>query len=1059
MTSATTPAQQITSAGLIDGGVRGDTVFRALQLNCNLRCDVSPAVATYMVEHRVQVAMLQEHHVVAGSGRPTGFPQGMQVFSNERAGAGNKAAIIINAADIEAVIVTDLTSEWGTCVWTKGPYGEMYICSMYCKFRVELTQYMAYLEQVKQRAGRVPLLVGMDANARSRMWHSKVRLNCRGHETYGNRAEDLEELLLRNNMQVVNEPSPWFTFCGPRGQSDIDVTVANEALTTKFASRWEVKPEAVHSDHNLLLITLRKEDEPEISEQAGTRWNTKGANWPVFREKVHTAVALLERDHLSADQLQLALDDIIVDACRACLREEQPVVAKKQRWWTPELATAKKEVRRLRVLYQRARRGTTVGEAMTPLVEQRKREYQRMDRRYANLIRTTRATDWQRFVREDGNNNPWGVVYRMCRGKAATVIGGMKRADQSFTSTWPEAADILLRRFLPSRDPAEETPSVDAITAHPEHEPITEREVAVAIGRFNARRAPGLDGKRADVYKQVFQASPQVIVELFNKCLSAGRFPAAWKEGHLVTFLKAPDKDRSDAGSYRPITLLPVIGKVLERVLVNRLQLAIGELCPTQFGFRSGLSTVDAWMKAKELVAECPGKYVVGIFVDFKGAFDHLNWGSIIRKLHDIGCREIAVWRDFFKDRRSCLMGKRLEEWRELTRGCPQGSISGPIIWNIMMDELLTTLTTAGIRHVAYADDLLLIIDGRSRDTLELSSNAAMELVVSWGARVGLQVSFEKTEALMLRGSFDAERRPKIIGRGQRVRFKDEVRYLGVHVGEGMRFEVHIKKTTAKIKNVIGPLRRVLKRDWGLKRRAVRQWLNGLLTPIATYGAVVWVECARSVKGRQMVDSMHRVVLAACLRTCRTVSTHAKQVLMRSLPWDLEVGRQAVRYKLRKGLPMSPRDMLSEAEAAAGGARKTLDERATEMWQQRWNESTKGRVTFQFIPIVGQPMSDDFDPTTYTLFLLTGHGSMNEYLEAHTRTTESAECLCGAGSENWRHILMDCFLYDDLRDPVKMAIDIENMVVSRVLETEESFAALSEFADAVFRRRITLLAG
>lgn len=329
-------------------------------------------------------------------------------------------------------------------------------------------------------------------------------------------------------------------------------------------------------------------------------------------------------------------------------------------------------------------------------------------------------------------------------------------------------------------------------------------------------------------------AAPGIFTALFNKCLSEGCFPNSWKVGNLVTFLKSPTRDCRDPGSFRPITLLSVLGKVLERVLVTRLRDLVVHM-PSQFGFTVGRSTIDAWTKAQAIVEGCTARYVVGIFVDFKGAFDHLNWGAIIHKLRQLNCAETAIWQSYFRERRTCMIGRRDVIWRNVERGCPQGSISGPMFWNMLMDQLLETLEQDGIQHVAYADDLLIILEGRNRRILERSSRSALQHAIAWGARVGVEVSFQKTEALMLRGAFNLQRRPIILIDDHRVKFQAQVKYLGIWTAAGLRFERHLREMKEKLLGTILPLRRVLKRDWGLKRKATLAWLNGLLMPIAMY--------------------------------------------------------------------------------------------------------------------------------------------------------------------------------------------------------------------------------
>lgn len=180
--------------------------------------------------------------------------------------------------------------------------------------------------------------------------------------------------------------------------------------------------------------------------------------------------------------------------------------------------------------------------------------------------------------------------------------------------------------------------------------------------------------------------------------------------------LKSAEKPRYDPRSYRRICLLPVFGKVLERMLVNRLVGLTEEgMNERQYGFRSGRSTVDALCKMREIVEGSGSKYVLGVFVDFKGAFDHLSWLCTLRKLESMNCAEIAVWKSYFQERRVCLRGIYGTIWKEVEIGCPQGSVSGPILRNVMMNDLLNALSESEIEIVAYANDLLLLYQADSR--------------------------------------------------------------------------------------------------------------------------------------------------------------------------------------------------------------------------------------------------------------------------------------------------------------------------------------------------------
>lgn len=1038
--------------GVGGGGERdqGWVALRAIQLNCARMASVSSALAMYMLENGIQIAMLQEHHTNKRTGDPSGFPRGMRAYSNAGGGQEDMAAIIVNDPNIEVVPVKELINKWGTCVWLKGNFGEVIVCSMYCRGRIDLEPYVQYIESVIRVAQDRPLLLGADANARSPMWHSKVHINARGDFIYGYRARALEEVIARQDLNVLNRRSEWYTFVGERGSSDIDVTIATQALVRKFDVTWEVCPGVAQSDHNALRIVLRTHTAPEITRHAPHRWNTRSADWVAFRETLIANTTGKMIEDLSAELMEQELERIVNNACEESFRKEEPAKTRRPTWWTEDLHRMRQSLRRARLQYQKGRRtsSTVTSEELLRL----KDLHRSLVRSYSKNIQAQKALDWQRFVTDNGNSNPWGAVYKICRSKGNTSIAQMRTPD-GHTTTWAEAAVVLLRKFVPARSD-EEHETVVETTERSEHLLITPAEVKNAIRRCNVKRAPGLDGKRADIIRNVFAAIPELIVTLFNKCLREGVFPVAWKQGHVLPFLKAADKDQTDPGSYRPITLLPIMGKVMERILVDRLKEQLPPQSERQYGFTAGRSTVDAWMHVKDIMTSSQTKYVAGVFVDFKGAFDHINWTAIISKLREVGCMEMGIWRSYFSNRRSCMIGRQDVVWTEVQRGCPQGSICGPTMWNILMNGLLVELENSGVKHAAYADDLLLIVEGNSRIGIEQSAMAAVQYAVQWGARVGVEVSFKKTEALMLHGNFNIARMPIILAQGERIRFVRRLKYLGIWVSEGFRFESHLREIGIKLAKVLVPLKRVLKNQWGLKRKATNTWVKGLLTPIVMYGSPVWYHTVQKTTGAQVIASIQRSVLYACLRVCRTVSTEAMQVLMNQTPWDLEAIRHAVRYKIRKGLSMKTGDLLTDAEAEHRGF-EVLDGKVKECWQNRWNTSEKGRVTHQFIGVVGLLSAVSFDPPTSAGFLLTGHGSLNSFL--HQRNIEDVEssCRCGSQNEDWKHVLAECPMYADLRNLSEMGIsDVDGKLdVTGVLANKRTYDAFSTYAIAAFRRR------
>lgn len=374
------------------------------------------------------------------------------------------------------------------------------------------------------------------------------------------------------------------------------------------------------------------------------------------------------------------------------------------------------------------------------------------------------------------------------------------------------------------------------------------------------------------------------------------------------------------------------------------------------------------------------------------------------------------------------------------------------------MDSLLRSLQQ-DYKVCAYADDLLILVEGQSRAVLENLGERAMGIVREWGESVGVEVAMDKTVMMLLKGRSLQARPPLIRSGGISLRYETQVKYLGIMVGERMNFLVHLPYVRNKLNAVVGKVRRVLRSDWGLSRRATRTIYGALFVACATYGSPVWYETVMSVVGRQKVLTCQRVAMLACMPVCRTVSTDALQVLLGVAPLDLEVIRRAIAFKVKKGLPLLAHDWLSAQDLVGATDSRQIKallwERLVSAWNARWASSEKGRVTYEFIRdasfVVSRP---GFGFSLGLGFLLTGHGSMNAFL--HSRgLSDTMMCSCGEGPEDWRHILVECHRYDDIRDLMGMGVIRVGVEYdfSRVLANGEAFSAMGAFAREVFRRR------
>lgn len=179
-------------------------------------------------------------------------------------------------------------------------------------------------------------------------------------------------------------------------------------------------------------------------------------------------------------------------------------------------------------------------------------------------------------------------------------------------------------------------------------EELLEANNTIALGK-----APGVDGIGPEIVRYVVRRYPTTMLRLYEEYRRARIFPTEWKVGKAVLIPKGGDKDPRQAKSYRPITLLPVLGKLYEKLINKRLTEYLresGGLSDRQYGFREGVGTMDALLELKDTVTGSPKTYVIGLFLDIAGAFDNAWWPGILCRLGEIRCpADIhAILQDYF---------------------------------------------------------------------------------------------------------------------------------------------------------------------------------------------------------------------------------------------------------------------------------------------------------------------------------------------------------------------------------------------------------------------------
>lgn len=1040
-------------------GEKPKGTIKLMQLNAGRAMKTVAELRKLVDTEDLQVIALQEPYTVKG--KVASFGRNVRIVSGEKKGETAWAALTIFDPRMVVMRMDQYCDSHIVCAQIDNGIIMAYVISGYFQYSHPIDGYLDRVGKIVRQLHGTKIIICLDSNAESPIWHS---------DELSTKGEALENFTVEHNLYVMNELNNPATYSSPSGESNIDVTLVSESLVRKTL-RWQVQDGRVSSDHNVITFEIRGETN-QISNDENTtmkKFVVGKANWEQFDRVFLRKIDTMEtpNDEMGVIRLARKMRRALIEACR----ESMPTKGRTKacaKWWTPELNEAKKEVHRLRKKFQRLRKNRS------QQVDQEidKREYHTARRQYDCKIYATRVESWKTFMTE-ASMNPWGYAYKLsCNEVKSQQAINSIRTSSGETTDWKESAEVLLNNLFCYDEQEGETEDqinirgamMEGYEGPEDEEPITESEIGKIIKKMKNGKAPGWDRIEVLVVKRAWELNREAFTLLFNECWKFGIFPNEWKKSLVVTLLKADDKDKSDPSSYRPICLLPVLGKVMEGIILRRLKVDCDpRFSERQFGFRSGRSTEDALHKFMALQERNGKKYVLSLFLDISNAFNNLWWPAIVRALEKMGCSKqaITITKDYLRKRSVVFRTESGSIQREVNKGCPQGSLLGPTLWNTVFNELLEEFERNGIEVVGFADDVVVVVRGMTRKQLEKYGQKAIHLAESWCIKFKMKLSENKTEMMLCSGKLSTDRPPKIKLGGRQIVMVEEFTYLGVSLQygiNGLQGGSHVRKVSERSKIMFSALRRVAKRDWGLGYKSLRIIYKGLFLATTTYAVSVWEKIINR-KDWAKLRSAQRHALIGVICSYRTVSTEAVEVVAGEFPIDLEARRRSVNYALRKGLAVEIGNRLLQVEPGdirgKSNIRREVKRILIMEWQDRWMNSEKGRTTFEYLRSVKERIRRTWiEPNFYLSQMMTGHGNFAEKL-TNLKLKEDPMCKCG-NVDNSDHVLSDCKLFDEeRRDLVSKLMDkgIQWPADKPQLLTKEAFPDFKEFVTKILKKK------
>ena len=733
-----------------------------------------------------------------------------------------------------------------------------------CK-NVTYSEMMHYINQL----GNSYVIMG-DMNAHSPILDGKyyIRSNSSGIM--------LEKLIFQENVILLNEPNvPTYIDYRTGKPSCLDICLVSSNLAQN--STFSVGPD-LGSDHRMIITSIRPTAARTII-ICPKRWKLKSVNWKQWRNRFANEV-----DSIVMPCDAEALNDSLINRVNSAsdglipLTSGKTKIKQRTAWWDKECQDRVKARRKARHLCEKHP------------TEENIRILRKLTAEAKYHIKKKKKESWNRYVHSLSPDTPitkvWEKINKI-KGTysqqtlpiavngdpiinpiliANTLAVHFAGATAGRNLELPQDYQMLMEKSREKPISAE---------FYEYDEAISEAELGVVLNS-GRNTSPGADGIPNIFIRNLPQCQKDKLLYMYNTSWYSGHVPSDWKHGIIIPIHK-PNKLKTEASSYRPITLLSCIGKYMEKILCNRLIHWLERnkiLSDHQCGFRKGLSTYDVLHRLEQNIKNSlfHHSHTVVVYLDLQGAFDKVWHPGLLYKLAKIGIsgRMFRWIEDYLLNRTfQVRVGNSLSDIHPVNAGVPQGAVLSPTLFNLMLHDLPEK---QGINIYTYADDITISCSGQNLEKLRIDIQCYLTDLITWLHLWGMVVSVSKSSMQV----FSRSRRPEII-----LRINNEVlpcsktqKILGITLDAPLlTFKHHIELLCIDVRRRIDIMKCLSSTNWGASQKILRMFYISYVRGKLDYGSSLYGTAAAT--HLKKLDSLQNTALrlvSGCRRSTPVIS-------------------------------------------------------------------------------------------------------------------------------------------------------------------------------------------
>ena len=577
---------------------------------------------------------------------------------------------------------------------------------------------------------------------------------------------------------------------------------------------------------------------------------------------------------------------------------------------------------------------------------------------------------------------------------------------------------------------------------------ITREGILQLIRSLDSKKAHGCDEISVAMIKICDNSIVEPLCLIFEECLKTGTYPSMWKKANVIPIHKKDS--RNCKNNYRPISLLPVFGKMFEKIIYDSIYSHLLKnrlLTPHQSGFQAGDSTINQLLLITHKIYgsfdNVPSLETRAVFLDLSKAFDRVWIDGLLYKLecNGISGKLLNLLRNFLTDRRQriVLNGKN-SSWLTVRSGVPQGSVLGPLLFLVYINDIVKGLQN-DIK--LFADDTSIFSVVKEKDEAAASLNQDLEKLNLWAWQWKMQFNCDKTEEVIFSVRRSKIEHPTLNLGSDDVKRTDEHKHLGLILDSQLNFKSHIRQAISKARRGIGMIKYLSKY---VSRDVLDQIYKLYVRPRLDYGDIIYHRHGPE-KIQNFTTRLEQTQYSAALAVTGAWRGSNRQKLYKELGWESLYNRRWFRrlghfFNLRiTGTPEYLYAELPIGRTLQYGLRNKREydvplsktERSLNTYfantLHEWNlldESIRNSATLaefkrklltSIRPVKNSllGMVDICGVKKLTMLRLE-FSALNEHRFRHNFQCISPMCVCNTGIEDNTHFLLHCPLFDVFRN-------------------------------------------